>query len=350
GCHRFGLWRGGGRSAPRISVRSSPVRRGRGAWPPRRRRRDRGSSHAPSSNANQSATARLLRFQRIFHERGHHRAVSAGRIARRQGQSPWTRARRPGFAVALLGAAALISACGVRAPDPLTSPARTHLAHHWVARRSPSEKGIHKIRHVVIIMQENRSLDSYFGTFPGADGIPGLAGNPGHVPCVPDPGIRGSCLRPFHDRRDLNHGGPHATRNAIADINGGLMNGFVAQARRGLRACEATFDPACGQAMGRRPDVMGYHTGADIPNYWKYAHDFVLQDHMFQPDLSWSLLAHLSLVSEWSARCANGNPMSCRNAIDHPQNPPDYGKGRHRLSIPYAWTDLTYLLHKHHVP
>ena len=32
--------------------------------------------------------------------------------------------------------------------------------------------GIHKIRHVVIIMQENRSFDEYFGTYPGADGIP----------------------------------------------------------------------------------------------------------------------------------------------------------------------------------
>ena len=32
--------------------------------------------------------------------------------------------------------------------------------------------GIHKIRHVVVIMQENRSFDSYFGTYPGADGIP----------------------------------------------------------------------------------------------------------------------------------------------------------------------------------
>ena len=32
--------------------------------------------------------------------------------------------------------------------------------------------GIHKIRHVIVIMQENRSFDSYFGTFPGADGIP----------------------------------------------------------------------------------------------------------------------------------------------------------------------------------
>ena len=34
------------------------------------------------------------------------------------------------------------------------------------------DTGIHKIKHVVIIMQENRSFDSYFGTYPGADGIP----------------------------------------------------------------------------------------------------------------------------------------------------------------------------------
>jgi phospholipase C len=27
-------------------------------------------------------------------------------------------------------------------------------------------QGIHKIRHIVVIMQENRSFDSYFGTFP----------------------------------------------------------------------------------------------------------------------------------------------------------------------------------------
>ena len=32
--------------------------------------------------------------------------------------------------------------------------------------------GIHKIQHVIIIMQENRSFDNYFGTYPGADGIP----------------------------------------------------------------------------------------------------------------------------------------------------------------------------------
>src|SRR5262249_34861231 len=32
--------------------------------------------------------------------------------------------------------------------------------------------GLERIKHVVIIMQENRSFDHYFGTFPGADGIP----------------------------------------------------------------------------------------------------------------------------------------------------------------------------------
>jgi phospholipase C len=45
--------------------------------------------------------------------------------------------------------------------------------------------GIHKIQHVVIIMQENRSFDSYFGTYPGADGIPMQNGVP--TVCNPDP-------------------------------------------------------------------------------------------------------------------------------------------------------------------
>ncbi len=217
--------------------------------------------------------------------------------------------------------------------------------------------GIHKIRHIVIIMQENRSFDSYFGTYPGADGIPGLASNAGTVPCIPDPGLRRHrhhhrpCLRPFHDRSDQNHGGPHSTGNAIRDINGGLMNGFVASARKAQRNCEASFNPNCGGATGAKPDVMGYHNGKDIPNYWTYAREFVLQDHMFQSDLSWSLPAHLYMVSAWSAICANTDPMSCRNEIDHPANPPHFGKGRFRSARPpdYAWTDLTWLLHKHHV-
>src|ERR671931_1658608 len=57
-------------------------------------------------------------------------------------------------------------------------------------------QAIHKIRHVIMIMQENRSFDSYFGTFPGADGIPMSDGVP--KVCVPDPQF-GGCVRPYHD-------------------------------------------------------------------------------------------------------------------------------------------------------
>jgi phospholipase C len=88
---------------------------------------------------------------------------------------------------------------------------------------------------------------------------------------------------------------------------------------------------------------MGYHDGQDIPNYWAYARNFVLQDHMFEPNASWSLPAHLFMVSEWSARCSRaGDPMSCVGALQNPVNP-DTGRAD------YAWTDLTYLLHKDHV-
>src|SRR2546430_13170329 len=60
-----------------------------------------------------------------------------------------------------------------------------------VARAGGSEAtvpptGIHKIQHVIVIMQENRSFDHYFGTYPGADGIPAGV-------CAPDP-KDGGCL------------------------------------------------------------------------------------------------------------------------------------------------------------
>ena len=85
--------------------------------------------------------------------------------------------------------------------------------------------GIHKIKHVIIIMQENRSFDSYFGTYPGADGIPMSNGVP--TVCVPNPA--GGCTRPYHDQADRNGGGPHGEGNAIADVDGGRMNGFIRQ-------------------------------------------------------------------------------------------------------------------------
>ncbi len=203
-----------------------------------------------------------------------------------------------------------------------------------------------KIKHVVIIMQENRSFDTYFGTYPGADGIPQQNGK--FTVCAPDP-QRHTCVYPFYDALDKNSGGPHNEGNALGDIDGGKMDGFITQTERAITGCQETHNPICG-GDGGGMEVMGYHDARDIPNYWTLAENFVLQDHLFEPDLTWSLPQHLFMVSEWSARCRHADqPMSCFNALDNPVLPPDFAPRLSRISPDYAWTDMTYLLFKNHV-
>src|ERR1700731_975169 len=211
-------------------------------------------------------------------------------------------------AVSLVGVASVLSSCLVlgNAPAPDT--------------------GIHKIKHVIVTMQENRTFDSYFGTFPGANGLPKNV-------CIPDP-ASGGCVKPYPDANALN---------------GGKMDGFVAQALKGKKGCSQTNNPACG---GGLTDVMGFHDAREIPNYWYYAQQYVPQDRMFEPNASWSLPEHLFMISEWSARCTvTGDPKSCVNALQNPGTPPDATKHAGKPVPPpdYAWTDLTYLLHKNKV-
>ena len=220
----------------------------------------------------------------------------------------------PRAALAVAAAALLATAC------PLSS--------------GSSDRGIAAIEHVIVIMQENRSFDSYFGTFPGADGIP--MADDGPRVCLPDP-ARGGCLRPYHDPSLVNVGGPHTEDASRADIHGGAMDGFVAEAERGSPGCIETFDPRC-KGSGR-PDVMGYHDDREIPNYWTYAREFVLQDRMFEPAQTWSLPAHLFMVSGWSAFCRSSDPMSCKTALRFRLGTGPPPETRH-----YPWTDITYLL------
>jgi phospholipase C len=201
---------------------------------------------------------------------------------------------------------------------------------------------IHRIKHVIVVMQENRSFDSYFGTFPGADGIPKrvLQGKD----CNIDPATH-QCLLPYHDTGQVDIGGPHQVGNALADIHGGRMDGFVKQVRQAITGpCKLNPTvPSCVIDAGQ-PDVMGYHTAAEIPNYWRYAHSYVLQDHMFPSNLGWSLPSHLAMVSGWSAACASPtDPMSCHSSIGWHRRQPAAGEVR------YPWTDLTYLMARHHV-
>ena len=217
-----------------------------------------------------------------------------------------------------------------------------------VASAAAAPEGIHKIQHVIVIMQENRSFDTYFGTYPGANGIPGGV-------CVPDP-LNGGCVAPFHNSADQNYGGPHGNGAFKADLHEGRMDGFVAQAESGQKCqTEAPGCSPCTESPGTTStpnpqcvDAMGYHDAREIPNYWTYAQNFVLQDNMFEPNSSWSWPEHLFEVSAWAATCSNWNdPMTCISKIEGPPDPnavPNPYTGTEPISLP--WTDITYLLHK----
>jgi phospholipase C len=164
------------------------------------------------------------------------------------------------------------------------------------------------IKHVIVIMQENRSFDSYFGTYPGADGIALGACVPLN-PAKPQLG----CVQPFHDPHDMNAAGRHHPQNAEADIDNGVtsakMDGFVfEQTQSGFTKCSPTTPVLVCAAMRAgvaRHDVMGYHDRAEIPNYWAYAKHFVLQDQLYEGVRSWSWSSHVELTSEWTAQCAD---------------------------------------------
>ncbi len=207
--------------------------------------------------------------------------------------------------------------------------------------------GLFKLDHLIFIVQENRSFDHYFGTFPGADGLPVDPVDGRQRACVPDP-VLGTASCTYRTRELRQLGGPHNWNASATAVNGGAMDGFIAALPTTPRWCVDRLAPRCDPFVGPdlQPDVMSWHDAREIPNYWTYAERFVLQDRMFAPADSWTLPAHLFLVSGWSAVCQDPNdPMSCSSDKDL------RGYGRHYYGDPpvYGWTDITWLLHQHGV-
>ena len=272
---------------------------------------------------------------------------------------PWRsppRPRRAQPARAVLAAAAgtlllavVLGACG--SPSP---PATQERVAGGATGHYDVEAGIHKIKHVIVIEQENRSFDSYFGTYPGGRRHSDEERRADRVRARTR---RADARAPYHDTADVNGGGPHGVRNARLDVNGGKMDGFIASATSGKKGCGANVNtvdnPACSNSA--TPDVMGYHTAAEIPNYWTYAKDFALDDHMFEPvDVvvpPRSPLPGLGLVGQ----VLEPSPSSCVNEIRGPYTPAqmqryvDQAINTGTADITNAWTDITWLLYNKHV-
>ena len=195
-----------------------------------------------------------------------------------------------------------------RRPQPGRAPEHTTPAK---ARRPPARHPQDPAR--VVIMQENRSFDPYFGTFPGRRRHPD--GRTACRPCcVPDPQPAVRSAVPRH-ASTATSAVPTTPSAAIADINGGQherLRRSAGDAQRHTSARTATIPTCTAASDGHarrdglpRPPARSRTTG-------RYAQNFVLQDHMFEPTTVWSLPAHLFMVSGWSAHAAIAHdPMSC---------------------------------------
>ena len=152
---------------------------------------------------------------------------------------PWL--RRAGAALAAVAVAGTLS---LPAPAAAAQP----------TTRTP-------IKHFVFMMQGDRSFDNYFGTYPGADGIPDGVCQKAIVT-----GTDSACVKPF----SLHGQTPPTLGAGSIEINnqydGGRMDGFV----------------AAYQSEGRDgTPTMGYYDRRDLATYWDLADNYVLFDKFF---------------------------------------------------------------------
>jgi phospholipase C len=117
------------------------------------------------------------------------------------------------------------------------------------------------IQHFIFLMQGDRTFDNYFGTYPGADGIPGntcqaLVLNRPQSGCIKPFALHGTTPAPLDPGKSVIN----------AQLNGGKLDGFV----------------AAYAALGQDgTSAMGYYDQRDLPYYWNVAQRYVLFDKFF---------------------------------------------------------------------
>jgi len=186
------------------------------------------------------------------------------------------------------------------------------------AAQSPSPTPSIPIDHFIYIIQENHSFDSYFGTFPGANGIPAgtkLADQPN--------GPR--TYAPFHlTRHAIPRDLSHSWQAAHTAWNNGAMDGFVwAEWPESLRyfwgaqplptpnpnevqeiPTPTPFPTPTHPPKFPPPNwvlyTLGYMDHHEIPNYWEYARKFTLCDYFFSSLMGPSEPNHLYTIAAQS--------------------------------------------------
>ena len=146
------------------------------------------------------------------------------------------------------------------------------------------------IDNVVVVMQEDRTFDHYFGTYPGANGWPDGASMP-MDPLDPSAGS----VEPFKLSETRTISLPHSAAAMLDAYNDGAMDGFVSSAR------------AYGGGDGSL--VMGYYNADAIPFYWYLADEYVLADSWFSSVMGPSFPNHLFLFGA-SASSPEGDRYS----------------------------------------
>ncbi len=133
--------------------------------------------------------------------------------------------------------------------------------------------GADPIKHIVVIMQENRSFDNYFGTYPGANGI-------AKGTCVPlspkNPTV--GCVKPYLSTDVISGDLPHGYQSSVIAYDNGKMDGFML-------------------AENENPKTMSYYDSKTIPYYWDLAKRYVLADNFYSSVLSYSLPNHWFAVA-----------------------------------------------------
>ncbi|HET7440679.1 MAG TPA: alkaline phosphatase family protein, partial [Terriglobales bacterium] len=161
-----------------------------------------------------------------------------------------------------------------------------------------------KIKYLFVIYQENRSFDSYFGTFPGADGLFSRpqAQTPGFSQPLLDTHGSTVSIQPFRigpeqfaaDTDDVDHSHPML----VAKMN--IVSGVPRMDRFALSEERKRLKPGENPSLAAKQLgelAMAYEDCDTIPLLWRYAQRFVLFDHIFQEMTGPSTLGNLSIIA-----------------------------------------------------